>query len=140
MVADVEIVRDREARIRAYASDLRDLAAISESAFLENRERQYAVLHALQLAIEASIDIATHICAADGLGIPTSHAEAFDLLQRAGLVDASLVEDLRAMARLRNRIVHLYGDVDLRLIYRLLQERLGDFDRYLAAVERYLGR
>ena len=44
MVADAEIVRNRESRIRQYVSDLREMAAISEAAFLQNRERQYAVL------------------------------------------------------------------------------------------------
>jgi uncharacterized protein YutE (UPF0331/DUF86 family) len=140
MVADIETVRDREARIRTYIADLRGLAQIAEDAFRQNRERQYAVLHALQLAIEASVDIATHICAADDLGIPSSYAEAFDLLQRGGILDPGLGDDMRAMARFRNRIVHFYAAVDLGVVYRALQERLGDFDRYLAAIERYLGR
>lgn len=140
MVADVEVVRDRESRIRAYAADLREFARTSESAFLENRERQYAVLHALQLAIEASVDIATHICAADSLGVPASYAEAFDLIERAGILDHTLADELRAMARFRNRIVHFYGDVDLRRVFRILQDRVSDFDRYLAAIEHYLDR
>ena len=131
MVADVEVVRDREARIRGYVADLKTLSVIPEEAFLQNRERQYAVLHALQLAIEASVDIATHICAADDFGIPTSYAEAFDLLENHHVLDAALAENLRAMARFRA--------VDLRIVYRLLQEQLSDFDRYLAAIERYLG-
>jgi uncharacterized protein YutE (UPF0331/DUF86 family) len=139
MVADLEVVRDREARIRVYLDDLKTLSAIPEEAFLQNRERQYAVLHALQLAIEASVDIATHICAADDLGIPASYAEAFDLLETHRVLDAALAENMRAMARFRNRIVRFYGAVDLRIVYRLLQERLSDFDRYLAAIERYLG-
>ena len=140
MVADAEIVRDRESRIRRYVGDLRDMARISEAAFLENRERQYAVLHALQLAIEASVEIATHICAADNLGIPSSYAEAFDLIQNAGIVESALADDLRGMARFRNRIVHFYGQIDLPRVFRLLQDRLTDFDRYLVAIERYLGR
>jgi uncharacterized protein YutE (UPF0331/DUF86 family) len=139
MVADIDVVRDRESRVRGYVHDLRALAAISETAFLANKERQYAVLHALQLAIEASIDIATHISAADGLGTPSSYTEAFDLLERAGILDAGLADDLRRMARFRNRIVHLYAQVDLPTVYRLLADRLGDFDRYLVAIEAYLG-
>ena len=138
MVADAEVVRDRESRIRRYVADLRELAAITEAAFGTNRERQYAVLHALQLAIEASVEIATHICAADDLGTPSSYAEAFDLLEKAAIIDATLGDDLRRMARFRNRIVHFYDEIDLRLVYQILQERLGDFDRYLIAIERYL--
>src|SRR5438105_2376544 len=117
MVAGVEVVRDREARIRVYLADLKTLSAIPEDAFLQNRERQYAVLHAVQLAIEASVDIATQIRAADDLGIPASYAEAFDLLETHRVVDVGLATDMRAtdiraMARFRNRIVHFYGAVD----------------------------
>ena len=140
MVADAEIVRDRESRIRGYVSDLCDFALVPESTFLENRERQYAVLHALQLAFEASVEIATHICAADNLGVPSSYAEAFDLIEKAAIVDGALAEDLRRMARFRSRIVHFYGQVDLRTVYRLLQDRLNDFDCYLTAIERYSNR
>jgi uncharacterized protein YutE (UPF0331/DUF86 family) len=140
MVADVEVVRDREARVRRYVADLREMSAISERAFFANRERQYAVLHALHLAIEASVDIATHVCAADDLGVPASYAEAFDLLEKGRVLETALAADLRRMARFRNRIVHFYGTIDLAVVYRLLQERLGDFDRYLAAIERYLQR
>ena len=78
------------------------------------------MLHALQLAIEASVEIATHICAAEDLGTPSSYAEAFDHLEKAAIIDAPLGDDLRRMARFRNRIVHFYGD------------------RYLIAIERYL--
>jgi uncharacterized protein YutE (UPF0331/DUF86 family) len=140
MVADAEIVRDRESRIRGYVKDLREFARTSEAAFLENRERQYAVLHALQLAIEASVEIATHICAADNLGVPSSYADAFDLIERAALVDSVLAQQLRRMARFRNRIVHFYGEVDLKQVYGVLQDRLEDFDRYLMAIERYMAR
>ena len=55
MVADPEIVRERCGRIRRYVKDLRDMSHITAEAFKQNRERQYAVLHALQLAIEACI-------------------------------------------------------------------------------------
>jgi len=140
MVADAEVVRDRERRIRQFVADLRGLGAISETAFLDSRERQYAVLHALQLAIEASVEIATHICASDNLGVPSTYAEAFDLLEHADVIDTALAKELTGMARFRNRIVHFDGDVDLRHVYQLVHERLDDFDRYLIAVEQYLGR
>jgi uncharacterized protein YutE (UPF0331/DUF86 family) len=139
MVADIETVRDREDRIRGYVRDLRAFADISASDFARNKERQYAVLHALQLAVEASVEIATHICSADALGAPRTYAEAFGLLERAGVLDGPLAEALKAMARFRNRIVHFYASVDPAEVHRILRERLGDFDRYLRAVETYLG-
>jgi uncharacterized protein YutE (UPF0331/DUF86 family) len=34
----------------------------------------------------------------------------------------------------------MVADIDLSAVYRILRERLGDFDRYLSAIETYLGR
>jgi len=138
MVADSEIVRERCARVRRYVQDLRGFAQITADAFRRNRERQYAVLHALQLAIEASIEIGTHICAADALGVPSSYAETFDFLERGGVLEPELAGRLRAMARFRNRIVHFYWEMDLNEIYRILTAQLQDFDQYLVAIEKYL--
>jgi uncharacterized protein YutE (UPF0331/DUF86 family) len=139
MVADIDTVRDRISRIRKYVADLRGFSQTTEEAFMQNVERQYAVLHALQLSIEACVEIATHTCAADSLGVPSTYAEAFDHLEKAGVVDSELANDLRAMARFRNRIVHFYGEMDMKEVYRILTEELGDFDRYLVAIETYLG-
>ena len=122
MVADKEIVQERIARIRRYVIDLRDFAQITPEEFKRNRERQYAVLHALQLAIEASIEIGTHICSADALGVPNSYAETFNYLETARVLDTALAERLRTMARFRNRLVHFYWEVDLDEIHRILQD------------------
>ena len=43
------------------------------------------------------------------------------------------------MAGFRNRIVHLYWDMDLDLVYEYLTGRLDDLDSYLTAIEEYLG-
>jgi uncharacterized protein YutE (UPF0331/DUF86 family) len=138
MAPDAEIVRDRLNRVRRYVTELTEFAKIEEADFLANVERQYAVLHALQLSIEACIEVAMHICSADGLGVAASYAEAFDALERAGILDAPLAADARAMARFRNRIVPFYWDVSLKEVYRILQERVLDFTRFVAAIERYL--
>jgi uncharacterized protein YutE (UPF0331/DUF86 family) len=140
MVADTEIVRERMSRAQRYLNDLMELGKISEEDFRTNRERQYAVLHALQLAIEACIEMGTHICAADAFGVPSSYAETFTLLGRAGIIDDKLKSDLEAMARFRNRIVHFYWEVDTDEVYAILRERLGDFAAYLRAIDAYLSK
>jgi uncharacterized protein YutE (UPF0331/DUF86 family) len=139
MVADREVVRSRCARIRRYVKDLGDLSQISLEDFKQNRERQYAVLHALQLAIEASIEIGTHICSADDIGVPASYAETFDLLEQVSIIDSALANKLRLMARFRNRIVHFYWEVDLGEVHGILNKNLADFEQYLVAIEQYLG-
>ena len=140
MVADRRKVEDRMDRIRRFKRDLEDFGRISREAFRTNRERQYAVLHALQSAIESCLEIASHIVSADRLGAPTDHAHLFTLLEENRVIPSGVAEAMRKMARFRNRIVHLYWDVDLNLVYDYLTGRLGDLDSYLATIEEYLGK
>lgn len=138
MVADRRKLEDRIDRIRRFRRDLDEFGQISRETFRTNRERQYAVLHAMQNAIEGCIEIASHIVSADHLGAPTNHAHLFSLLEEHRIVPSAVADSMRQMARFRNRIVHLYWDLDLDLVYEYLTVRLGDFDAYLAAIEAYL--
>ncbi len=140
MVADRRKIEDRIDRIRRLKRDLEEFGRIPREAFRANRERQYAVLHAMQNAIEGCIEIASHIVSADRLGAPSDYAHLFALLEENGVLPSPVAEAMRQMARFRNRIVHLYWDVDLDLVYGYLTGRLGDLDSYLAAIEQYLGR
>ena len=140
MVADRRKVEDRIDRIRRFKRDLVAFGSISRDEFRANRERQYAVLHAMQNAIEGCIEIASHIVSADRLGAPADYAHLFSLLEENRIIPSSVAEVMRQMARFRNRIVHLYWDLDLDLVYEYLTGRLGDMDAYLTAVEKYLGK
>ena len=49
-----------------------------------------------------------------------------------------LEESLRAMARFRNRLVHIYWQVDDGLVVEYLHGHLNDFDRYAMCLARLL--
>ena len=140
MVADRRKLEDRIDRIRRFKRDLEEFGRIPREAFRANRERQYAVLHAMQNAIEGCIEIASHIVSADRLGAPMDYSHLFSLLEENRVLPSRPAEAMRQMARFRNRIVHLYWDVDLDLVFEYLTGRLGDFDSYLEAIEEYLGK
>lgn len=38
------------------------------------------------------------------------------------------------MVSFRNRVVHLYWDADDAVVYRILQENLGDFETYIGYI------
>lgn len=124
MVADRVKVEDRIDRIRRFKKDLQQFGRISPEEFRANRERQYAVLHAMQNAIEGCIEIASHVVSADRLGAPKDYAGLFSLLEQNGVLSPGTAGAMRRMARFRNRIVHLYWDVDLDLAYDYLTTRL----------------
>ena len=140
MVADRRKVEDRIERVRRFRADLREFGRVSRESFRANRERQYAVLHAMQNAIEGCIEIASHIVSADRLGAPEDYASLFSLLEGSRVIPSPVADAMRQMAKFRNRIVHLYWDVDLDLVYEYLTTRLDDLDAYLEAIGAYLGK
>jgi uncharacterized protein YutE (UPF0331/DUF86 family) len=60
------------------------------------------------------------------------------VLQEHNVVHAHLAARLRALSGLRNRLVHLYEDVDDRLVHAALEEGLADLDAYARAVAALL--
>ena len=52
----------------------------------------------------------------------------------------SALEQLRQMAGLRNRLVHLYWEIDDELIYQYIQANLIDFDEFIKKVLEFLKR
>ena len=51
-----------------------------------------------------------------------------------GNLDGYLGKLLRQMVGFRNRVVHLYWDVDDATVYRIVQENLGDFETYVGYI------
>ena len=52
------------------------------------------------------------------------------------MIDADLAGRLRALAGLRDRLVHLYDEIDDALVFRSVPEGLDDLDAFARAVAR----
>lgn len=70
----------------------------------------------IERACQASIDMAMHEVAEKHLGVPQSNAEAFALLEKAGIIGAELSKSLRGMAGFRNVAVHQYEELDMNVL------------------------
>jgi uncharacterized protein YutE (UPF0331/DUF86 family) len=80
----------------------------------------------LQRAVQAAIDLATHVVSTEGYGMPGTLAETFTLLERQGLLDPDLAERLRRMTGFRNVAVHEYAAVDPDIVQSIVDHHLDD--------------
>ena len=71
--------------------------------------------------------------------MPEDYGDTFRVMAEAGALPPEFSEELVGMGKFRNRLVHLYWEVDDRQVHRLLCERLPDFNRFLRAMANYLG-
>lgn len=84
--------------------------------FETNYTAQDAVTLNILRACEQAIDLANHLIRAGKMGIPTSSAESFDLLQARGVIDRELAEKLKRMVHFRNIAVHQYERLDMEVL------------------------
>ncbi len=70
--------------------------------------------------------------------VPEDYAQCFTLLGKSQLIPIQLAERLAAMARFRNRLVHLYWDIDYGQVYDVIQNDLDDLEAFSHEVAEWL--
>lgn len=131
-MTDAELIAKKLAMIETCQRELRELGRLDRIRS-DVRERRF-VEHTLQIAIQAVLDIASHIVSDERLGEPETNRELFELLARAGWLDRELSEALQRMAGFRNILVHGYAHVDLGIVEQAVTDGLGDLEAFVAAV------
>lgn len=133
-MVDKDIIQRKLTYIDLKLNNLETLKLIERQEFLASFQAVDAAKYNLQVCIEALIDVSNHVVARERWGIPSSSAEAVKLLTEHGVLDKDKEHALVQMVKFRNRIVHLYQEVDDSEIYRILQENLDDIKGFIQAV------
>ena len=84
------------------------------------------------------LDIGSHIIAEEGLGDPLEYRDIFIILTQTKILPKHRETAFLNMVGLRNRIVHLYEEIDHKRIHHFLKKDLSDFEVFLKAATRYL--
>ena len=136
-MTNLEIVAKKLAFIVDCVADL-EKHAQPERFGIDLLQRRFAE-HTLQLAIQAALDVASHIVSDARLGEPKTNAQLFGALANAGMIPRELEPELAKMAGFRNVLVHAYVEVDVAMLAQVVRERLGDLLAFVQAVRTHLG-
>ena len=119
---------------RARIEKLRASLPASAADILNDERLEAYICFGLFLLIQDAIDLAAHLIAARGLGVPASQRESFEILADAGLIDKELAAAMGQIAALRNRIAHTYGEVDLVRLVREAPSGILTIECFLDAI------
>ena len=92
-----------------------------------NQTKQDAIILNLERACQAAIDMAMRRVRIGNLGLPKESREAFDLLERAGILNGDLCSRMHGLVGFRNTAIHNYKALDLKIVESILRKRLIDF-------------
>lgn len=74
--------------------------------------------------------------ASEGWRAPRDFGDSFTVLHECGVIDDALAGRLRGLAGLRNRLVHVYDEIDDVRVHEALTAGLADLDAFATAVAR----
>lgn len=117
---------------------LRELSELEKKVFLSDPHKVGSAKYFLIVAIEGSIDMCNHLVSMNKLRAPDDYADAFRILGEIGMLSEDFVKKLIEMARFRNRLVHIYWDVDDELIYNIICEDLDDIEKFIDKIAKSL--
>lgn len=133
---DTALVNKKLAFIETCVRELRELA--QPDLFQTDVREERFVLHTLQIAIQAILDVASHTVSDERLGEPLTNAELFDILEKHNKLDPVLAETMRSVVGFRNIVVHGYQVVDPKVVVDIINNKLEDLLEFVKQI-RELG-
>jgi uncharacterized protein YutE (UPF0331/DUF86 family) len=136
---DKNVILDKASGIERHLKRIESKRGIALDEFLNDIDLQDILLFNLQVAIQNCIDMASHIISDDNLGIAGSTSEIFYLLQKNNYLKAELTGKVIAAVGLRNLLVHEYGNLDLKKVYKIIQDDINDLREFITSILKKCG-
>jgi uncharacterized protein YutE (UPF0331/DUF86 family) len=124
--------------IGVFLEKLEKMARIPKKAFLADERNPAASESFLRRCIEAIFDIGRHILSKSFSSKSLEHKEVALELGDKGVISKNYAGTLVKMAGYRNRLVHYYKEISNEEIYEILQNDLGDLEKFLKEIEKFL--
>lgn len=128
--------------LKQYIDILNKIKLKDRETFLKDEILYGAAERYLQLAIETCINIGNRILSNEQFKINLkpieTYSDIFEGLYLLNIIDKEFSGQLKSMAKFRNRLVHVYWEIDHNYIYDLLQNNLQDLIKFLCIISEYV--
>jgi uncharacterized protein YutE (UPF0331/DUF86 family) len=134
-----EVLQNRISYIEDFLGSLERFKGITFEEFHSNSDNFRIAFYDLHRALEAVMDLGSHILSRIPGARPVSYKDIPRLLGKNKIIPAEFAEGpLTKMGGYRNRMVHFYGEIKEGEIYHIMQEELEDFHTFLKHISKLL--
>jgi uncharacterized protein YutE (UPF0331/DUF86 family) len=128
--------------LNQYIDVLSNIKNHNKEEYLNDDILRGAAERYLQLAIETCLNLGNRILSLEQFSAkfkaPETYAEIFEKLAEIKVLDPGFAARLKDMAKFRNKLVHIYWEIDAAFVYELLQTELPDFRSFITAISNYI--
>lgn len=133
-MVDKPLIQRKLENVETYLKQIRLKKDPGIELFKKDRDLQSIILFNLIQAIQACMDIGTHIISDKGWETPETQAGIFEKLAEHRVITKPLAKKMIQMVGFRNRIVHEYEKIDLKIVREVWRKNLTDIERFCKAV------
>lgn len=138
-MVDKPLIWKKLERIETYLKQIRLKKDPGSDLFDKDRDLQSIILFNLIQAIQACLDIGSHIISDMGWESPGTQAGIFESLAEHKVITKPLSEKMIRMVGFRNRIVHEYEKIDMKIVHEVWKRHTKDIEGFCKAVVEKLG-
>lgn len=135
-MVDRDIVFAKISSIQRCLKRIKDVTK-GDPESLKDLDVEEIVILNLQRVIQSSVDLAAHIVADEGWGMPRELRENFDLLSKNNVLTEDLTKRMRKMVGFRNIAVHEYETINTEILKSILRHQLKDLEEFYIKVLRF---
>lgn len=100
-------------------------------------DNQDIIVLNLERAIQACVDVATHVVAYTNLPVPTTMGESFEKLAAVNVISVQTAQRMKKSVGLRNILVHEYKKVDWSILWEVITNHMDDFYAFASEVRQF---
>lgn len=132
-----EIINARLREMEENLALLDEIKSTSFERFQDEPKIFKLALYCLQVSIQCLLDICHHIIVDNDWPKPQNNTEAIEIITRHNILPEEFSKKIMSMAGLRNILVHEYIKIDLKRIFKYIQQ-IQDFRQFQKYILAYL--
>lgn len=134
-----KVIDERLFIMEGCLSRLKQMQPLSFEGFEKNKDNFAIAEHNLRRAIEASLEIGTHILSRLAGVKPQTYKDIAVLLGEHNIIPLNFAkEKFEKIAGFRNRLIHFYPEVTSQEIYGIIKNDLNDLEEFCRYIVKYI--
>lgn len=134
---DKDIILRKLNVITTELDKLKKLSELSRKDYLNDERNYYMSERIIEKIVGAAIDINIHLIVSAGEKVPDTYYDSFLIIGRLGIVDIDFAKEIAESARMRNKIIHDYEDLEEGQVYNSLDKAVQHYTEYVKYIHQY---
>ncbi len=135
---DNSVILNKIETVRKCISRIEEKCPDTVEELKNNYDLQDIISVNLERAIQASVDIASHIIVDKEEDVPSTMGESFLILKKTNIISEDLAEKLKKAIGFRNISVHEYKKIDWEIVFSIITEHMINFKDYVKKILEYM--